>query len=187
MTRYPSLFCTLGAWLLAAPAFFAQPQTSADPGDTPLAASELLRYTLEETSTQLTRVLGPPVQISDTGVGFKTWYYQTDVLDQHEFSHLLMFRKSDGKLVSVTRNFHSPIAVDALFPERTTRTHHWPSESDRKWSIRVRTMTGDRVAIAMGAAKPGDRTTQVVILRRSTLKTFMPWLADQVGEAGNPE
>ena len=33
-----------------------------------------MRYTLEESS-----------------------YYQTDVLDQHDFNHLLMFRKTNGK------------------------------------------------------------------------------------------
>jgi hypothetical protein len=184
MRRYPSLVSILGAWLIAAPAFFAQ-QT--EPSRTPLAASELLRYTLEETVAQLSRVLGPPAQISDNGAGFITWYYQTDVLDQHDFSHLLMFRKSDGKLVSVTRNFHLPVPVDGLFPEKATRTYYWPSESDRKWSVRVREMTEDRVAIAMGAAKPGDQTTQVVILRRSALKTFMPWLANHIaGSDPNP-
>jgi hypothetical protein len=30
------------------------------------------------------------------------------------------------------------------------------------------------------AAKPSDRTGQLILIRRSALKTFMPWLAEQL-------
>lgn len=161
----------LGAWLFATPLAFSQ---------TPLVASELLRYSLQETPAQLVRWLGAPVQIADSDPQFVTWYYQTDVQDLHEHSHLLLFRKSDGKLVAVTRNFHIPVVVDALFPVAKSQTHYWPSESDRQWSVRVRRLGEDRLAIAMGTAKPGDTTTQVVILRRSGVRTFLPWLDQQL-------
>jgi len=157
----------IGAWLVAAPHIFSQ---------TPIAAGELLRYSLDETPAQLIRWLGRPVHIADSDPQSTTWYYQTDVLDAHEHSHLLVFRKADGKLITVTRNFHTPVNVDALFPEAKTETHHWPSDTERQWSVRVRRLGPDRFAIAMGVRNPGDLTTQVVIMRRAALKIAFPWL-----------
>ena len=166
----------IGAWFVASPWLLAQ---------TPLAAAEVLRYSLEETPAQLLRWLGKPVQIADSDSQFLTWYYQTDVQDLHDHSHLLVFSKSSGKLISVTRNFHFPVTVDALFPEAKSQTHYWPTDADRHWSVRVRVLGEDRLAIAMGVRQTGDSTTQVVIIRRSQLKTFLPWLDERLaGSSG---
>ena len=151
-------------------------------GQTLLPVGELMRYTLDESSEQLTRGRGAPVQIGDASPGYLTWYYKTDVLDQHDFSHLLMFRREDGKLVSVTRNFHFAVNVDALLPVKSTQAYYWPSETDRQWPVRVRRMGNDRLVIAMGVANPGETTTQVLIIRRSVLRLFLPWLEDQLAK-----
>lgn len=150
-------------------------------GQTLLPVGELMRYTLDESTEQLTRGMGAPVQIGDASPGYLTWYYKTDVLDQHDFSHLLMFRREDGKLVSVTRNFHFAVNVDALLPVKSTQTYYWPSETDRQWPVRVRRMGNDRLVIAMGVANP-ETTTQVLIIRRSVLRLFLPWLEDQLAK-----
>jgi hypothetical protein len=167
-----TVLLTLGAWLVAAPLAFPQ---------TPLAAAELLRYSLDESAAQLTRSLGRPVQIADADPQFTSWYYQTDVADLHDFSHILLFSKSDGKLAGVTRNFHIPVTVDALFPAAKTQTYFWPSPSDPRWSVRVRFLAPDRIAIATGVKAPGESTTQVIIARRSALRTLLPWLESQLG------
>jgi len=151
-------------------------------GQTLLRVGKLMRYTLDESSVQLTRGMGAPVQIADASPGYFSWYYKTDVLDQHDFSHLLMFRKADGKLVSVTRNFHLAVNVDALSPVKSTQTYYWPGETDRQWPVRVRRMGNDRLVIAMGVAKPGETTTQVLIIRRSVLGLFLPWLGEQLAK-----
>ena len=151
-------------------------------GQTLLPVGELMRYTLDESTEQLTRGMGAPVQIGDASPGYLTWYYKTDVLDQHDFSHLLMFRREDGKLVSVTRNFHFAVNVDALLPVKSTQAYYWPSETDRQWPVRVRRMGNDRLVIAMGVANPGETTTQVLIIRRSVLRLFLPWLEDQLAK-----
>lgn len=151
-------------------------------GQTLLPVGELMRYTLDESTEQLTRGMGAPVQIGDASPGYLTWYYKTDVLDQHDFSHLLMFRREDGKLVSVTRNFHFAVNVDALLPVKSTQTYYWPSETDRQWPVRVRRMGNDRLVIAMGVANPGETTTQALIIRRSVLRLFLPWLEDQLAK-----
>ncbi|BDC47779.1 hypothetical protein F183_A00950 [Bryobacterales bacterium F-183] len=161
-----------GAWLIAAPSLFSQ--------TTPLAASELLRYSLDESMQQIHRALGAPAQVADAGPDLVNWFYKTDVYDQHEHSHQLLFRKSDGKLLSVTRNFHFPVNVDALFPEGSaTRTYQFNAE----WGVRVReTRSGQRLIIAMGATKAGATTTQIALMRPEAVRIFLPWLARQMSE-----
>jgi len=43
-------------------------------------------------------------------------------------------------------------------------------------------MGNDRLVIAMGVAKPGETTTQVLIIRRSVLGLFLPWLGEQLAK-----
>jgi hypothetical protein len=150
-------------------------------GQTPLAVAEILRYSLEETPEQIRRGLGAPVQIAEANAGYVSWSYKTDVLDQHEFSHVLIFEKAQGKLVSVTRNFHTAVSVDALLPEKSSRTYYWPSETDRQWAVRVRQLGEDRLVIGMGVRRAGDATTQVLVIRRSVLRMYLPWLAERLG------
>lgn len=161
-----AVFLIAGVWLATPPA----------PAQTPLAASEILRFTQEETPGQLLRFLGRPVQIADTDGRQIVWSYQTDTGDAHEASHLLVFDKRDGRLVSVTRNFHLPVTVDALFPEAKSAAHCLPGEAGRKWCVRVRAMGPERLAIALGVEKAGEATTQLIVLRRSELGRSFPWL-----------
>jgi hypothetical protein len=83
-------------------------------------------------------------------------------------------------VVSVTRNFGEPQVVDDLFPAAETTVHSWPSTGTPKFRVRLRQLSGESLLLAIGTAKPGDRTTQLMLIRRSALKTFMPWLAEQL-------
>ena len=157
-----------GVLLIAAPRIFPQPA--------PLQITEILRFTLNESPQQIIRGLGRPVQVNDSDPNFRTWYYQTDTIDNHEHSHVLLFRQGNEQLVSVTRNYHYPVQVDALFPASKSTIHHWPDARHPQLSVQVREYSGDRVLIAMGVAKPGQPTTQLIVMRRSALKTFFPWL-----------
>ncbi|MFN0103198.1 MAG: hypothetical protein ACKV2U_14050 [Bryobacteraceae bacterium] len=157
-----------GVLLLAAPCLLSQ---------SALQITEILRFTLEETPEQILRGLGQPVQINDGDAAFRTWYFQTDVLDKHDHSHILLFRQSDKRLLSVTRNYHFPVNVAALFPAAKSTIHHWPDAQHPQLSVQVREYDGDRVLIAMGVAKPGQPTTQLIVMRRTALKIFFPWLS----------
>ena len=162
----------LGASLLAAPWAFSQSPVP--------AAEEILKFSLEETREQIVSVLGQPAQIADASPDYFTWYYQIGVSDNHEHSHLLLFSKKDAELISVTRNFEQAAKLDGAFPEKETQTYFWPSAAERTWSVRVREMPGDRLAIAMGVSKPSDLSTQLLMIRRSAVKTFLQWLAEQL-------
>ena len=56
--------------------------------------------------------------------GYRSWQYQIGEVEHDDFSHALVFRKSDGKLVSVTRTYNPERNVDAFFPPGET-TVHW--------------------------------------------------------------
>lgn len=157
-----------GVLLLAVPRLF--PQAA------PLQIAEILRFTLDESPEQIVRGMGRPVQVNDSDLNFRTWYYQTDTVDNHEHSHVLLFRQSSQQLLSVTRNYHYPVQVAALFPPAKSTIHHWPDDKNPQLSVQLREYSGDRVLIAMGVAKPGQPTTQLIVMRRSALKLFFPWL-----------
>ncbi len=161
----------VGVLLLAGPRLFSQTAPAA-----PLQVAEILRYTLEETQAQIARGMGRPAQVNDADPVFLTWHYQTDLIDVHEPTHVLLLRKTTGKLVSVTRNYHYPVNVDVLFPAGKSSIHHWPDAKQPQLSVQVREYAGDRVMIAMGVAKPGQTTTQLIVMRRTALRTFFPWL-----------
>ena len=59
-----------------------------------------------------------------------------------------------------------------MFPEGETATHHFKRDGGTVYSVRVRHLPGDRVLLAMGVAKPGDTTSQIVLIRVAELKYF---------------
>ena len=144
---------------------------------------DVLSFTLEETPAQVLRLLGRPVQVDDSGPVYRSWLYQIGNRDSHDFSHVLCFRGASAQLISVTRNFDEPQNVDALLPADQTSAYQWPATGVAHFHVRVRQLSGDRLLIAMGTAKPGDRTTQLMLIRRSALRFFLPWLDEQLKSA----
>jgi hypothetical protein len=159
----------MGALLLAAPVFSQIP------------AVEQEWITKLETREDVTRMLGKPAMAADFGADFRSWQYQLGNTDHDDFSHSAVFRRSSGQLVSVTRNYEPELMVDELFPASSTTTHYFPSAEAPKFSVRVRRLPGDRLLIAIGVSKPGQKTGQVVWIRASELQTFYPWIRDEIG------
>jgi hypothetical protein len=155
----------LGALLIAAPVF-SQDQ-------------DLLGFLLNDTPAQVRQRLGRPVLVAPFGE-FESWQYQVGVEDNHEFSHVLLFRVATGELVSVTRNWEQEQLVDELFPAAESKVYYYPDAGHPEYGVRVRRLTGGRVLIAMGSAKAGDPTGQIVAIRESELAHFHPWLATQL-------
>lgn len=158
-------FVSVWGLLLAAPFFAA----SSD-------AAKLLSFTLDETQADVARVLGRPAATFEQGAYF-VWQYFLIPGDTHDPSHILCFRRSDGKLVSVTRNSHEEQDVEALFPAGSWTVHLWPDKDKPQYGARSRRLGKDRVLVAMGSRKPGDPTRQLVLIRESAVPNFLPWLA----------
>ena len=158
MKKYAVLF---GALLLAAPVFSQQ--------------EDVLAFQLTETRAEVRAKLGAPAVVAPVGE-FESWQYQIGVEDNHEFSHVILFRATTGELLSLTRNWEHERAVDELFPESQSKVYFFPDAAHPEYGVRVRRLNGGRVLMAMGSAKPGEPTGQVVLIRESELHLFHPWL-----------
>ena len=137
-------------------------------------------FSLSETKQTILRILGPPANVVDFGSDFQSWQYHIDGSDHHEFSHLLVFRRSSGTLVSVTRNYEEERPVDALFPTSETRTYSYPSAEKPQYSLRLRRLPGGRLLMAMGVSGPGRTTGQIMLIRDSEIRYIYPWLSKQL-------
>ncbi len=151
----------MGALLLAAPVFSQE--------------ENLLSFELNEKPAELTQRLGRPALIVPSGE-FESWQYQIGIEDNHEFSHILLFRKSTGELLSLTRNWEHERNIDELFPPEQTKVYFYSDEQTPAYGVRVRRLSGGRILMAMGSAAPGQLAGQVVLIRESELHIFHPWL-----------
>jgi len=149
----------LGALLFAAPAFSQE--------------QDLLQFQLNEKPEQVMQRLGRPSLVVPFGE-FESWQYQIGIEDNHEFSHILLFR--GGELLSLTRNWEQERTVDQLFPEKESKVYYYPDAQHPEYGVRVRRLSGGRVLMAMGSAEQGQPTGQIVLIRESELPHFHPWL-----------
>lgn len=159
----------LGGWLIAAPFFCV-----ADPAKT------LLRWELKETPAEVAKFYGAPAEVGEAGSAHFSWFLHLDQQDHHDPSHILLFEREAKTLVSVTQNFDTPTDVDELFPDAESRSYYWKEGNHAPWPTRVRLLPGGRVLVAMGVAKAGERTTQLLLIRGSALGGYLPWLAEQI-------
>ena len=145
---------------------------------------ELLRFTLNESPGQVMTLLGRPNRIDDSAAGYQSWQYEFPAEEENDDNSppawFVCLSTANRQVLSITRNFDKPQDVDDLFPASQTVVHHWPSSEAAQFSVRLRQLPGEVLLLAMGTAKPGERTTQLLLIRRSALKTFMPWLAEQL-------
>ena len=162
---------TAGALLLmiAAP---LRSQTFADPQ---MKEGEPVWFQLTEDRDKVGKLLGKPVLVSETGTAFYSWQYQIDSTDE-DYSHYAVFRKADGKLISVTRQYAQERDVDAFFPASKTTVASFPDTTKPTFKMRVRRLSEGRLLMAAGTGKTG----QLVLIRESELRNFYPWIQAQL-------
>ena len=106
------------------------------------------------------------------GIDFQTWQYQIADGDHDDFSHQLVFRKSTGKLVSITRNYEPQINVSAFFPKKDSATYKM--EGSPSYNVLLRRMNDGSLLLAPGLAKPDEPAGQLMLMRESELRHFYP-------------
>ena len=115
---------------------------------------------------------------------YRSWQYQIGEVEHDDFSHALVFRKSDGKLVSVSRTYNPERSVDSFFPRRARRPCIGSALAGQPdFPMRIRRLPGGRVLIAVGTSKPGQTTGQSDLMRENELPHFYPWLAEELAVA----
>jgi hypothetical protein len=161
--------------LLAAPLLAGPP--AADPR---IEAGRVTWFALDETREQVAARIGAPALAAPFGADFIAWQYKFGTDDHDGFSHFLVFRKSDGRLAMVTRNFDEEQPLGELFPDSAAVVCEYKEAGRAPYSVLVRRLDGGRVLLAMGAAKASDTTTQIVMARVEALRHFYPWLHRQL-------
>lgn len=167
----------LAGMLLGGAASLLSQFSLADPR---LDHEKLRWFLLTETKDQVRRALGQPKDVAEFGSDFVSWQYQTGDEDEGNYSHQLVFRRSTGQLISVTRNYDRERLVDLWFPQEETSVHYFPDEKNPQFGLRLRHLSEGRVLMAMGAPMAGQKTGQIVLMRESEIRFFYPWLADQL-------
>ena len=141
---------------------------------------EVVWFSINDSKQQILKSLGQPAITASFGLDFESWQYRLGSTDHDDFSHLVVFRKSDQTLVSVTRNFDPERTVDDIFPAAKSIVYFYPNAQKPEYAVRVRKLPGGAVLMAMGISKQGQLTGQVVLMRAAELKHFYPWLFDQL-------
>jgi len=168
-------FVLLGALLSAAPGFSQQALWS----DPRAGADGVKWFELVEREAEIRKCLGQPAMVADFGK-YRSWQYQIGEMEHDEFSHALVFRKSDGLLVSITRNYNPERRVDVFFPASETSVHWFRKPGQADFPMRVRKLPGGRVLIAVGTSGEGQSTGQLVLMRTAELHHFYPWLEEEL-------
>ncbi|MGJ5820512.1 hypothetical protein [Paludibaculum fermentans] len=176
------LIVLLGALLTAAPPALLSgadaPTRLPALADPQVKADGVVWLTLDESMEEVVRALGRPALVAESGGGLVSWQFQLGEIDHHDFSHVLVFRAADRKLLSVTRNYEPERNVDALFPGDATRGYVVPGAAG--YRMRVRRLPGGRLLMALGLGQAGAPVGQLVLMRESEVGRFYPWLAREL-------
>jgi hypothetical protein len=166
----------LGALLYAAPGFSQQSQWT----DPRVANGRFEWIHLLESESEVRGQLGQSRMVADFGI-YRSWQYRFgEELDHDEFSHALVFRKSDGKLVSVSRTYTEPRLADEWFPKKETAVHTLRVPGQIDFRVRVRRLPEGALLIAPGSGEWGRPVQQIVLIHESVLARFYPELAEQL-------
>ena len=144
--------------------------------DSSKPGTEILGFDLNETPPDVISRLGPPNGVDDSLPNYISWFFKLGAQDEHDYGYILCFRRSDRKLVSVTRNLEPEAVVDHLFPEGSFLVRHWPSDRKPQFGARVRVLSGERFLVAMGCDEEGKPCGQIILIHRAAVPIFFPWL-----------
>jgi hypothetical protein len=137
---------------------------------------DVLGFDLNEGPSEVRARLGQPDNIDDSLPKYTSWLFKLDAQDEGSFGYIFCFRRSDHKLISVTRNFEPAVLVDDFFPKGSSTTNHWPSDEKPQFGSRVRTLPGKRLLLGMGCDQEGKPCSQLIVIDRNVVPIFFPWL-----------
>ena len=170
-----------GALLYAAPLFS---QKAPVPGPDPRldANRRLIWLSVNDSKPKVAQVMGRPRMRTEFGADFQSWQYQIGEGDHDDSSHLIVFRKSTGAFVSITRNYEPQRNVAAFFPEKESSIHIYQTPDGVPFSILVRKLDSTGLLLAPGLSHREQLSGQLMLIHKSELQHFYPWLAKQIAD-----
>lgn len=112
------------------------------------------------------------------GNGFAILEYGDDSADRTELGYewVFYFDMPGGAMVSAAYNTVAGTSIKSYFPPGATKVHLYKNGTS-SMSALSRILPDNRILIAVGAANPESRCSQLVLIRRSALERFYPWIA----------
>src|SRR5262249_28163508 len=98
--------------------------------------------------------------------------------DDEDFDLTFYFEEPSGKLISITRNYFRPKTVKNQF-KADARFHTW-RDGRSVLHAASRELSRDRILIAIGIDNLEAPCSQAVLMRRSRLHYFYPWIAQDL-------
>jgi hypothetical protein len=139
------------------------------------SAPPLLQFTLHESVTDIGNRLG-----SDAHSVRERGFWVLEFGEDHNdlgYEWTFYFDQPSGELLSVTHNVSPAVNVQPFFPASETHYHQYRQMGSQSMNAISRILPGDRVLIAIGADTRNSTCSQMIMMRRSVLKRFYPWIA----------
>ena len=138
----------------------------------------ILDFSLLERQSDIVKKLGPSEHVS-TGPGYRTLEYVLgpEERSDEDYDWVFYFERPSGSLISVTRNFSKPVTVAALLKGDGVQSHTSNAVPNSPLAALTRSLAGDRVLVAIGLSRTDQPCSQIVLMRRTVLSRFYPWIA----------
>ena len=137
-------------------------------------APQLLAISLRESAASIEKSFGPHTH-SAQGRGYSVLEFGADSSEHNDlgFEWTFYFEQPSGELLSVTHNLPEARSVDTLFPASESRRHSGGGVTALSLAL-----PGDRLLIAIGMAERSGACSQLILMRRSVVGRFYPWIAE---------
>ena len=137
----------------------------------------LLEYTLRESAAIVESQLGPRTH-SARGKGYSVLEFGEDSSEHNDLGYewTFYFEQPSGELLSIAHYLPEPRSVAIFFPQGETQFHRQESGV----SAISRLLPGDRILIAIGMARRDSPCSQIILMRRSAVERFYPWIAAEL-------
>jgi hypothetical protein len=67
-----------------------------------------------------------------------------------------------------------------LGPGAQPVAYYWPDQRNPQMKVRVAVLGADRLVVSMGENQRDGTTQQILLIRRSALRQFLPWLDERL-------
>ena len=142
-------------------------------------APKILSFSFDLNETRLQGRLGAPDHLREQSA-YRIWDYNLGAVDENDmtFAWSFYFEQPSGRLISVTHNISRGTTTNDVFAAGRSKKVIGPAPG--RLPILYRLIGNDGVLLGIGVSNPDQGCNQVILMRRSALSRFYPWLASQV-------
>ncbi len=140
---------------------------------------KLLSFSLDLTEVALRNRLGDPDHVREQAA-YRVWDYNLGPMDENDmdFGWSFYFEQPSGHLVSVTHNIAKGTTTNGLFAANRSRSIVSPAPG--KLPMLYQLIGKDGLLLGVGVSNADQLCNQLILMRRSAVNRFYPWLASQL-------